>query len=442
MIISPHSIVLYRYFTPRLARNFDAMPDAIDVIIIGAGLSGLALAQSLSRNRFSYKVYESDTSLNARAQGYRVRISDEGIQALEESLTKTDFSELESSCNINPGISNIPQATLDATSGDMCGPLFRPGEKTPMPARPLRKPLSADRSVLRRSLLEGIEDCVVFGEIFEYYVEEANGGVIAHFKSGLEVKGSVLVGADGTWSRVRQNLLPSFTLVDTEARLIFGKTHIDEKFVKNFSPEALQGLTFIRDTGLNCLLEPMRFSKDRNNLPADYVYWVLFLRCDSEKTPKNILDLAPAEVTQLTRQLTNHWHCSLKTLFENSHAGQSSVLRILSVKPEIPDWGQGSKASVRVTLIGDAAHAMCPAAALGATTALRDANKVSASLKTHGLGPQALREYEDEMRKYASKAIHNSLLGGRNVFQMRPFDQLPEVQSRSTPGVSSTVTDH
>lgn len=415
------------------------MPEAIDVIIIGAGLSGLALAQSLSRHNISCKVYESDSSLTARAQGYRVRISDEGIQALEESLTEADFSKLESSCNLNPGPSNVPQATLDAISGDVCGPLFRPGVKTPMSASPLRKPLSADRGVLRRSLLEGIEDCVVFGEKFECYVEEeANGGVIAHFESGLEVKGSVLVGADGTWSRVRQNLLPSFTLLDTEARLIFGKTDIDERFVKDFSPAALQGLTFIRDTGLNCLLEPMRFSKERNDLPAGYVYWVLFLRCDSEKAPGNILDLTPVDTTELTRKLTSHWHFSLKTLFENSHAGQSSVLRILSVKPDIPDWAQGSKSSVRVTLIGDAAHAMCPTAALGATTALRDANLLSMSLKARGLSPQALREYEDGMRRYASEALHNSLLGGRNVFQMRPFDQLPEVQIRT----SSVVADN
>jgi 2-polyprenyl-6-methoxyphenol hydroxylase-like FAD-dependent oxidoreductase len=414
------------------------MPEIIAVIIIGAGLSGLALAQSLSRHNVSCKVYESDASLNARAQGYRVRISDEGIQALEASLTEADFSKLESSCNISPGPSNVPQATLDAISGGMCGPLFRPGVKTPMPASPLRKPLSADRGVLRRSLLEGIEDCVVFGERFEYYIEEANGGIIAHFESGLKVKGSVLVGADGTWSPVRQSLLPSFTLVDTEARLIFGRTDLNEKIVQDLSPEALQGLTFIRDTGLNCLLEPMRFRKGRNDLPVDYIYWVLFLRCDSENTPENILDLTSTEITELSRKLTSHWHFSLKTLFENSHAGQSSVLRILSVKPNIPDWAQGSKASVRVTLIGDAAHAMCPTAALGATTALRDANMLSMSLKAHGLGPQALREYEDVMRKYASEALDNSLLGGRNVFQMRPFDQLPEVWARN----SSIVVDH
>lgn len=414
------------------------MSETVDVIIIGAGLSGLALAQSLLRHNISCKVYESDPSLSVRAQGYRVRISDEGIQALEESLTEADFTKLESSCNINPGSSNIPQATLSAVSGGMCGPLFRPGMKTPMSARPLRKPLSADRGVLRRGLLEGIEDRVVFGKKFKYYVEEANGGIVAHFEGGLQVHGSVLVGADGTWSRVRQNLLPSFTLVDTEARLIFGKTDLDEEIVQEFSPAALQGLTFIQDTGLNCLLEPMIFNKDRNDLPVDYVYWVLFLRCDSEKTPENILDLTPAETKELTRKLTTHWHSSLKTLFENSHVGQSSVLRILSVRPDIPDWAQGSKASVRVTLIGDAAHAMCPTAAVGATTALRDANMLSMSLKAHGLDPQALRDYEVVMRKYALEALHNSLLGGRNVFQMRPFDQLPEVQIRK----SSIVADH
>jgi 2-polyprenyl-6-methoxyphenol hydroxylase-like FAD-dependent oxidoreductase len=406
-----------------------AMSDPVDVIIIGAGISGLTLAQSLSKRNISYRLYESDPSLHARPQGYRVRISDEGIQALEQSLSEADYSQLEASCSLISGPSNIPQAILDAKTGGVSGPLFRPGTKLPIAARPQRKPLSADRGVLRKTLLEGIQDGVVFGQKFEYY-DEVDGGVVAHFESGLDVKGSALVGADGTWSRVRRTLMPSFTLLDTEARLIFGKTNLSEELARGFSPTALQGLTFIRDIGLNCLLEPMRFNQEiMNDLPADYVYWVLFLRCDSDNVPQNILELNSTEIAELARRLTSHWQSSLRSLFDNAH--QSSVLRILSVKPDIPDWAQESNASTRVTLIGDAAHSMCPTAALGATTALRDAHTLSSSFGVHGIGPEALRDYEGAMRGYSREALNSSLVGGRQVFQMRPFEELPEVQSRS-----------
>ncbi|OKL63881.1 hypothetical protein UA08_00987 [Talaromyces atroroseus] len=196
------------------------MPDTVGVIIIGAGISGLALARSLSQQNISYMLYESDASLHARPQGYRVRISDEGIQALEQSLSEAHFAKLNASCSLGAGPSNIPQAILDAKSGGVSGggPLFRPGTRAPISARPQRKPLSADRGVLRKTLLEGIQDRVVFGQKFEHYVD-VDGGVVAHFEGGLEVKGSVLVGANGTWSRVRRTLMPSFTILDSSVGL-------------------------------------------------------------------------------------------------------------------------------------------------------------------------------------------------------------------------------
>ena len=69
------------------------------VIIIGAGFSGLALAQGLLKHgQIPFRVFERDPDLHARQQGYRVRISEEGISALAQNLPPERFEKLKRCC--------------------------------------------------------------------------------------------------------------------------------------------------------------------------------------------------------------------------------------------------------------------------------------------------------------------------------------------------------
>ena len=405
------------------------MTTLLPIIIIGAGIGGLALAQGFAKNGVPFKVYEADSSLHARTQGYRVRITDEGIDALQENLSEDHFGKIMFCCNVDVGPSNVPQANIDALTGEIGQPLFKPGQRTPILAKLRRSPLSADRGMLRRILLEGIENHVVFGCRFQSYNTANKDTISAHFEDGSEVLGSILVGADGVWSKVRRQLLPSTPLLDTEARLVFGKTDMTDAFSREFSETALKGLTFVRDNcGLACLLEPMRFPD--NSKIANYVYWVLFLRADGADTPEDITSLSLHECAALSHRLASGWHPSLRAMFNHANDGGVSVVRVLSSSPELMRAAHASLNAERVTLLGDASHAMCPTAALGATTALRDSMTLLSSLKKHGWKPTALRDYEAAMIEYASDALRGSLVGGKNIFNMKPFDELPEVQVR------------
>jgi len=69
------------------------------VLIIGGGLSGLALGQGFKQRSILFHIYEKDTSSSFRAQGYRIRISPEGTEALHQLMPEKLFKEFEDTCS-------------------------------------------------------------------------------------------------------------------------------------------------------------------------------------------------------------------------------------------------------------------------------------------------------------------------------------------------------
>src|SRR5260221_11345934 len=74
------------------------MSTAKPVLISGAGPGGLLLAQSLRSQRIAFKLYERDTAGSSRAQGYRIRISVDGISALEQVLDPAHYARFRAGC--------------------------------------------------------------------------------------------------------------------------------------------------------------------------------------------------------------------------------------------------------------------------------------------------------------------------------------------------------
>lgn len=401
------------------------------ILIIGAGISGLALAQGFLKHNIPFRIYERDANLTARTQGYRVRITDDGIDALRQNLSPERFKTLERRCCalLTASTGNVPQFHLDAaTAGPINSPFKPPGDNrnrpVPVPTTTTGKPWSADRTALREVLSLGLDDLLQFGKEFDSYEQTAEG-VSVTFQDGSIVHGCAIVGADGAWSRVRQQLMPSYTLLDTEGRLIFGKTDVTDEFRKRFSTAAITGMSLIKDSqrGFFCLLEPMFFDKTDEAASEDYVYWVLMSRKDQWQADEEMLRLGSPGTVKLVQSLISEWHPSLRPLFDTQ---KMAVMRVVSSPPTLPTWSSDA----RVTLVGDAIHSMSPTAALGATTALQDTGTLvrrmlevqSSEILT------AFERYEGEMREYSGVALKKSLMGGKVMFRMKDFEELPTVK--------------
>src|SRR5262249_54615358 len=132
------------------------------------------------------------------------------------------------------------------------------------------------------------------------------------------------------------------------------------------------------------------------------------------------------------------WSEELRTLVQLADAGTINTLVIRTSEPVAP-WEAG-----RVTLLGDAIHAMTPYRGIGANVALNDAMRLTDALVAARDGEQplldAIEAYESEMRRYGFAAVKGSLRAmqqatsrneiGRSVSRLtlRTIDRLPPVK--------------
>ena len=408
------------------------MTDTKPILIIGAGVSGLALAQGLRNAGLPFKIFESDSSTGFRAQGYRIRINKAGGAALQACLTPELWQKFQDSCGQPPR----DNARLDAITGEPhpmgFGPPKGPGG-IPTGAQGMWESFTADRNVLRELLLEGLDDHVYFGHKLNSF-DVSDTAVTAHFEGGVSVEGCLLIAADGAGSKVRRQYLPDHKILDTGVRCIYGKTTINSELVQSWSVAAKHGAFLIRDEsgedGSKFVIfgETIRFQDNhlRSQLPDDYVYWVLtgdqkfFLKADSE-----LLHLTASEAVQHSRDLTRHWHEPFQALLKMQDSTKTAALRVSVASPDLEAWEPSS----RITLIGDAIHLMPPTGGIGANTALQDSAALAAILKQDGVTLDAIKRYEVDMRARAIEAITQSLQGGKHMLGMKDWTEFKQVDA-------------
>jgi 2-polyprenyl-6-methoxyphenol hydroxylase-like FAD-dependent oxidoreductase len=351
------------------------------VVVIGSGLGGLALAQGLRRGGVEVSVYERDDALDARPQGYRLHIDRRGGEALEQCLP--------------PGL----VALVRATSG-------QPSRAVTVLDRRLRErhreltsivdhwTSPVNRSTLREILARGLHvhygrECVGFSA--------GPAGVEAHFATGEPVTADVLVGADGLGSAIRRQYLPQARVADTGKHIIYGRTRLDPQ-TRPLLPAALHdGFTAIVDGRVGVATGLVEFSSppDVYGLsPADdYLMWAV-------SPPAEVMADDPVALHASVLRLLRRWHPDLQQLVGRAEVEQTFLIRVRVAEPVAP-W-----TSSRVTVLGDAIHAMSPARGSGANIALQDAAQLSRELLgRHSTVEDGIGAYEARMREYGFAAV-------------------------------------
>jgi 2-polyprenyl-6-methoxyphenol hydroxylase-like FAD-dependent oxidoreductase len=380
----------------------------VRVLVIGGGIGGLCLAQGLRRDGLDVAVYERDRHAAVRGQGYRVTIKEVGAHALHDCLP----AELFELCLAT----SIRQATSMAFIDDQLNPKFR---KDVPPLEPGLHGLGANRLTLREILLRGIGGSVHFGKTCTGY-RRLGDRVEVRFDDGTGDEGDLLVGADGTNSAVRRQLIPD-AVIDTYDRAIYGRTPmtagtaswlpaiLTDSFNRVTGPDAAMSVATCRAAGTAPGLTPM----------PDYLSWMLTLTAGLPEHAE------PEQLQAIARTAVQSWHPALGRIVDESEVDGTALVTMTTARTVMP-WDEPA-----VTLLGDAAHTMSPGRGEGANTALRDAEMLRATLAAVEQGvPLATAKalYEQEMLRYGFEMVARS--------RDEPF--APRLRSAPAPNTSTT----
>ncbi|MEU5305924.1 FAD-dependent oxidoreductase [Streptomyces noursei] len=125
-----------------------------------------------------------------------------------------------------------------------------------------------------------------------------------------------------------------------------------------------------------------------------------------------------AELRSMTLRLIEPWHPDVRRIIE--HWLPESVFPLtLRTSVPVPTWRP-----TRITLLGDAVHAMSPAGGIGANTALRDAGILAAALERSADGRplvETVAAYESAMTGYGFDAVRLSADNGQRMLGQDPL---------------------
>ncbi|KAL7799180.1 hypothetical protein V8C37DRAFT_407538 [Trichoderma ceciliae] len=170
------------------------------VLIIGAGVSGLLLAQHLKREGIAYRIFERDADLATRGVGWGLTLH-WSLPALQSLLPPSlagricDESSVDRWADRRGEASRFPFFNLD--SGEL---------KTQTPGAVKSARIRVTRERLRKLLAEGID--IEWEKSLREFQSNDDGTVSALFEDGASCTGTLLVACDGGQSRVRRALFP------------------------------------------------------------------------------------------------------------------------------------------------------------------------------------------------------------------------------------------
>ncbi len=389
------------------------------VIVIGAGLGGLALAQGLVRAGIQVTVHERDAALTSRRQGYRLHIDAYGRDALVTLLPPP-------LARLFLATAGVPNARFTLLDDQLNQVLTQDADETGS------SDFAVDRLVLRQILLAGIEDAVKFGNELQHYEAVPGGRVGAHFTDGSQVHGDVLVAADGANSAVRHQYLPHARIVDTGVWQLYGAIPLTDRTRPLFDDRMFGIFTAITGPERTYLgVAPVEFPESPQRAAArlasgttllpvsDYMTCSFGARREwFGRSAEELRAMSGERLHAIMAEAVRTWHPRVREIVAACEPASMFAVPLRSSVPITP-WE-----TTPVTLLGDAIHAMSPAAGAGACTALRDASHLTTALTKAAAGRDlidALREYESAMIDYGFTAVRTGADNGQRILGQDPL---------------------
>lgn len=393
----------------------------MNVIIVGAGIGGLTLALMLNEKGIDCDIFESVRELKPLGVG---------INLLPHAVT-----ELE-----QLGLLGVLSATAVPTSAlhyyNEHGQLIWQ-EPRGLDAGYAVPQLSIHRGELQLLLADTVcrrlgSNRLHTGMAFESLAQDAHG-VTAVFRnrsdgSTHEVRGDVLIGADGIHSSVRRSFHPQHDGLRFSGRMLW-------RAVTECAPY-LDGKTMFMAGHQDQKFVAYPISESLRRQGRSLVNWIAELRIPSAELPTT--DWNRKVDSSLFADRFKSWHWDWIDIPSVINGAQAIYEFPLVDKDPLPGWTKG-----RAALLGDAAHPMYPIGSNGSAQAILDARYLTERLEAASPGKLgsvelALKEYEAERLPItAGIVLRNRLNGPEQVMQIaherapQGFAQIHDVVSQA-----------
>jgi 2-polyprenyl-6-methoxyphenol hydroxylase-like FAD-dependent oxidoreductase len=393
----------------------------LHVLIAGGGLSGLCLAQGVLKDGNTCEVFERDA--DPRRSGYYLNINGDGGEALRRCLPSDLYELYRATSRATPERSE--SIVLDDQLNELSSqPHLGPPNEGP------DRHTGVNRRTLRQILLARLGQSFRAGVAVESYEEDADG-VTVHLSDGSTARGDVLVGADGIRSVVRGERLPEVQVVEAgiNGLGVYARTPLTPQLAAVLPHILFQGVIIAADHfGSRALLSAFQPRKRPDVAggelqpavdlePVDDYFMVSCSVARGTVIPRarEWTNGTPAMLRDAMVKAVEGWDPAIVAIVSGMDLDSIFVIPFGRLDPPEP-WKPS-----RVTLIGDAAHAMLPTLGMGANLALRDSGMLAEQLRLAGDGElgvvEAIAVAEDQMRDYAYPFVratmdHDHAFGG------------------------------
>jgi len=341
------------------------------IAIVGAGLGGLTLARVLHVHGIAATVYEAEASAGARAQGGMLDIHDcDGQLALKAAGLFDEFRRI------------VHEGGEASRVLDQEGTVLLDEPDDGNRGRP-----EVHRGDLRRILLDSLPDGTVqWGRKVTAVRPLGDGQHELRFADGSTATTSLVVGADGAWSRIRPLL--------SDAKPVYVGTSFIETYLFDADARHPASAKAVGDGALFAVAPGKGILAHRETGGALHTYVALI------KPQEWIAGIDFADPKAAKARIVaefDGWAPELTALITDSET--DPVARTIHTLPTGHRWERVPG----VTLLGDAAHLMSPAGE-GANLAMYDGAELGKAIAAHGDDLEAaLAEYEESM--FARSAI-------------------------------------
>ncbi|OQE16092.1 hypothetical protein PENSTE_c025G05495 [Penicillium steckii] len=393
------------------------------VLIVGAGIVGLTLGQALKQKNIPFEIYERDETPDARGQGWAITLhwALEYMQKMlpEETLKRIQDVQVDPDVAIND---NGNFLFINLETGE-------PKYKIPPNVR-----WRVNREKMRRALLCGIEDHVHWGRrVVGVSLLDDKSKVRLRFVDETTLTGRMVIGVEGSRSMVRQILRPdafdnvplgiNFTGVAVDL------TPAQIKPLREMDPLLFQGCH--PPTGAFFWFSMLETPKVNGTAGTSAErYRAQICMSWSENTPEDrVADTDEARLENMKRRAEG-FVPFLQQAVDRIPAG-TPVTEIKLADWECLEWENHDG---RVTLAGDAAHAMTMYRGEAANHGLLDAYHLAAAIEAVYRGnlsaSDAIDGFESEMRKRTSRAVRLSRQACRDAHDWTRLDETSAILTK------------